>query len=157
MSGSALQTRSTAEKGTGAGDPAAQAWALLRMLFGRQRRQFLIAASQLELHPGQAGALLTLTPEEPMPMNELAAQLACDNSNVTGIVDRLESRGLVARQPYERDRRVKHVVLTSAGKRMRRQILARVGRPPAGFAELSAAEHRQLRDLLQRVIGCDEL
>lgn len=134
-------------------NPGDEAWALLRLLFGRQRRQFLIAASELALHPGQAGALLTLTPETPMPMNELAGQLACDNSNVTGIVDRLESRGLVARRPYEPDRRVKHVVLTSAGKRMRRQILARVGQPPAGFAELSAAEHRQLRDVLQRVIG----
>ena len=32
-------------------------------------------------------------------MHELATMLACDNSNVTGIVDRLEARGLVARQP----------------------------------------------------------
>ena len=51
-----------------------------------------------------------------LPMNELAALLACDNSNVTGLVDRLEARGLVTRQPSPEDRRVKHIVLTDAGR-----------------------------------------
>lgn len=144
----------TAVQRRGSLEPAAvEAWALLRTLLGHQRRGFLIAAAELELHPAQAGALLTLEPEQPMPMNELAAELACDNSNVTGIIDRLESRGLVARRPYAQDRRVKHVVLTAPGKRLRRQILARVGEPPPGFARLSTAEHVQLRDLLARVVG----
>jgi MarR family transcriptional regulator, organic hydroperoxide resistance regulator len=128
---------------------AGQAWDLLRTLFGRQRRRFLIAASELNLHPAQAGALLQLA--SPLPMNELAAALACDNSNVTGLVDRLEARGLVARQPSADDRRVKHVVLTSAGRRLRDRLLDRVGRIPPGLADLSLAEQRQLRDLLRRV------
>ena len=78
--------------------------------------------------------------------------LACDNSNVTGLVDRLETRGLVARRPAPEDRRVKHVVLTSAGMSMRTELLDRVGRPPAGFKRLSAAEQRQLYELLHRVV-----
>ena len=41
-----------------------------------------------------------------MPMGRLAETLACDASNVTGLVDRLESRGLVRRQPSAADRRV---------------------------------------------------
>ena len=127
--------------------PAAEAWTELRSLFGQQRRRFLGAASELDLHPAQAGALLQLT--SPLPMNELAAMLACDNSNVTGLVDRLEARGLVARQASHEDRRVKHIVLTEAGARLREQLLERVGRPPAGFARLSRAEQRQLRDLLR--------
>ena len=85
-------------------------------------------------------------------MTELAAMLACDNSNVTGLVDRLEARGLVLRRPAREDRRVKHVVLTSAGMRMRTRLLERVGRPPAGFERLSADEQRQLYDLLHRVV-----
>ena len=85
-------------------------------------------------------------------MNELAAMLACDNSNVTGLVDRLEARGLVARQASPEDRRVKRIVLTAAGSRMREELLARVGRPPAGFERLTAAEQRQLRDLLRRIV-----
>lgn len=130
---------------------AAEAWACVLTLLGHQRRRFLIAASELELHPAQAGALLQLA--APLPMNELAAVLACDNSNVTGLVDRLEARGLVSRQANPGDRRVKRVVLTASGTRLREQLLERVGQPPVGFERLSPAEQRQLRDLLRRVVG----
>jgi DNA-binding MarR family transcriptional regulator len=132
---------------------AAEAWAELRTLLGQQRRRFLIASSTLDLHPAQAGALLQLA--SPRPMNELAAVLACDNSNVTGLVDRLEARGLVARQANPADRRVKRVALTTAGTRMREQLLDIVGRPPAGFERLSRAQQRQLRDLLHLIAEAD--
>lgn len=132
--------------------PAGEAWEALRTLLGQQRRRFLIVASELDLHPAQAGALLQLEPGQPRPMHELASLLACDNSNVTGIIDRLEARGFVARQVYEHDRRVKHVILTALGEDLRDQMIARVGRPPAGLAKLSAAEQRRLRDLLRRVV-----
>ena len=123
---------------------------MVRTLLGQQRRRFLIAASEFDLHPAQAGALLQLA--SPLPMHELAALLACDNSNVTGLIDRLEARGLVTRQPSTDDRRVKHVILTAAGRSLREQMLARVGRPPRGFEELSADEQRQLAQLLRKVL-----
>jgi DNA-binding MarR family transcriptional regulator len=125
---------------------------VLRGLLAQQRRRFVAAASALDLHPAQAGALLQMDPDQPRPMHELAALLACDNSNVTGIIDRLEARGLVARRPYEQDRRVKHVVLTSQGSELRDRLLERVGQPPSGLERLSVAEQRQLRDLLRRVV-----
>jgi len=131
------------------GSLAEEAWALVRTLLRQQRRQFLIAASELDLHPAQAGALLQLA--SPLPMNELAALLACDNSNVTGLIDRLEARGLVTRQASPHDRRVKHVVLTEAGRRQRERLLDLVGHPPQGFERLSLAEQRQLRDLLRKM------
>src|SRR3984957_13133488 len=95
--------------------PADEAWGILLGLLSTGRRRFLAVASELDLHPAQAGALLRMEPETPMPMHELATILACDNSNVTGIVDRLEARGLVTRRPYAPDRRVKHIALTPAG------------------------------------------
>jgi DNA-binding MarR family transcriptional regulator len=131
--------------------PADEAWTLLRTLFGQQRRRFLIAASELDLHPAQAGALLQLA--TPLPMNELASLLACDNSNVTGLIDRLEARDLVTRRASPSDRRVKHVVLTDAGRELRARLLDRVGHPPAGFERLTAAEHRQLRDLMRKLLA----
>jgi DNA-binding MarR family transcriptional regulator len=131
--------------------PADEAWTLLRTLFGQQRRRFLIAASELDLHPAQAGALLQLA--TPLPMNELASLLACDNSNVTGLIDRLEARDLVTRQPSPYDRRVKHVVLTDAGRELRARMLDRVGQPPVGFERLTSAEHRQLRDLMRKLLA----
>lgn len=130
--------------------PAAEVWGLLRSLFGQHRRRFLIAASELDLHPAQAGALLQLA--SPLPMNELAAVLGCDNSNVTGLIDRLEARGLVARRPSAEDRRVKQVVLTANGRRMRQRMLARVGPPTDGLDRLTVSEQGQLRDLLRRVL-----
>jgi len=130
---------------------AAEAWEMLRTLFGQHRRRFLIAASELELHPAQAGALLQLA--TPLPMNEVATRLACDSSNVTGLVDRLEARGLVTRAARPDDRRVKHIVLTPDGQRVRDRLLDRVGRPPEELRRLSSPEQRQLRDLLRRALG----
>ena len=128
-------------------------WSLLRMLFGQHRRSFLIAASALDLHPAQAGALMQLA--SPLPMSELASQLGCDSSNVTGLVDRLEARNLVARQPSFDDRRVKHVVLTEAGRAMRQRMLDQIGQAPDGFERLSADEQQVLRDLLRRALEED--
>jgi MarR family transcriptional regulator, organic hydroperoxide resistance regulator len=135
----------------GSTEAVAEIWSLLRMLFGQHRRRFLIAASELDLHPAQAGALMQLS--SPLPMSELAGRLGCDSSNVTGLVDRLEARGLVARQPSFEDRRVKHVVLTQDGEALRERMLAQMGEAPAGFERLSAAEQRQLRALLRRALG----
>lgn len=128
-------------------------WSLLRMLFGQHRRSFLIAASELDLHPAQAGALMQLS--SPLPMSELASRLGCDSSNVTGLVDRLEAGRLVSRRPSFDDRRVKHVVLTEAGQAMRQRMLDHVGHAPEGFGRLSAEEQRLLRDLLRRAVQDD--
>ena len=142
--GTAITTEPTVES------PAAEVQELLRTLFGRQRRRFLIAAAELDLHPAQAGTLLQLS--SPLPMNELASRLGCDNSNVTGLIDRLEARKVVTRQPESHDRRIKLVVLTAAGHRLRRELLDRLRQPLDDLAGLSEAEQRQLRDLLRRAL-----
>jgi DNA-binding MarR family transcriptional regulator len=89
--------------------------------------------------------------EEPMPMGELAKVLVCDNSNVTWITDRLEERGLVERRPAERDRRVKLLVLTPEGRRVREEIQARLSEPPPAIKGLPRADQRLLREILKRV------
>jgi MarR family transcriptional regulator, organic hydroperoxide resistance regulator len=134
-------------------EPLTQVWGLFRSLFRQHRRRFLIAAAELDLHPAQAGALLQL--DSPLPMTELAALLGCDNSNVTGLIDRLEARGLVTRQPSSQDRRVKHVVLTATGRKMRDRMLTQVGRPTRGFERLTPDQQLQLADLLRQVIDED--
>ena len=121
----------------------------MRLLFRQHRRRFLIAAAELELHPAQAGALLQL--EEPLSMNHLAGELGCDNSNVTGLVDRLEARGLVARRADPEDRRVRQVVLTAAGRRTRERLLKRIGQPMGDLSCLSNDEQSQLLELLRKV------
>jgi DNA-binding MarR family transcriptional regulator len=135
-----------------ASPPAAvEAWRTMRDLMLRQRSAMLTIAAEFELSPPQLFALRALEPGRHAPMSGLAGILRCDASNVTGIVDRLEDRGLVERRAAPHDRRVKHLVLTEAGAALRERLVARMDEPPEGFRELSAAEARVLRDLLRKV------
>jgi MarR family transcriptional regulator, organic hydroperoxide resistance regulator len=88
----------------------------------------------------------------PQKMSDLAQVLFCDNSNVTGIVDRLEERGLVRREAAEGDRRVKLLVLTEEGNRVREEITKRMAEPPAAIASLSETDQKALRDILKRAL-----
>jgi MarR family transcriptional regulator, organic hydroperoxide resistance regulator len=142
-----------ADQATSATSAAAEAWALIQRLLGPQRRRFMALASEYELSPPQLGALKALDPDDPLAMSELAGILGCDNSNVTGIVDRLEHRGLVERRPAAHDRRVKLLALTDEGRALRDALSERLHAPPAELAALSGEDQRTLRDLLQRALG----
>ena len=84
-------------------------------------------------------------------MRQLAEWLSCEPSNVTGIVDGLERRGLVTRRSDPNDRRVKQVVLTAEGKRRRTELQARSHAQATALFALSGTERTHLRDLLRRV------
>jgi MarR family transcriptional regulator, organic hydroperoxide resistance regulator len=127
---------------------ASEAWMLLQRIAFSQRPAFVSAAREFDLLPPHVIALRSL--ERPIPMGGLARLLACDNSNVTGIIDRLEERGLVERRPAERDRRVKLVALTPAGKRLKEGVEARMAEPPPPIEALSPEDQRALRDILRR-------
>ncbi|MEU1459205.1 MarR family transcriptional regulator [Streptomyces sp. NPDC005727] len=101
---------------------------------------------------GPQARLLSLLSLEPLPMRKLAHKLKCEPSNVTGIVDRLESRGLAERRPDPTDRRVKLAAATDEGRRVARDLREglRFAREP--LAGLSAEERRTLRDLLRRML-----
>ncbi|MFF0778972.1 MULTISPECIES: MarR family transcriptional regulator [unclassified Streptomyces] len=101
---------------------------------------------------GPQARLLSLLSLEPLPMRKLAQRLKCEPSNVTGIVDRLESRGLAERRPDPADRRVKLAAATDEGRRVARDLREglRFAREP--LAGLSAEERRSLRDLLRRML-----
>jgi DNA-binding MarR family transcriptional regulator len=131
---------------------ACRAWELLTRLFFTQRGQLPSLASQLNLSPVQCHVLHLMQPDEPIPMGRLAETLACDASNVTGLVDRLESRGLIVRRASPDDRRVKVLVLTPTGTRLREQLHKRMADPPDPFHRLSEAEQRSLVKILERLL-----
>ncbi|MEU6557908.1 MarR family transcriptional regulator [Streptomyces sp. NPDC046915] len=101
---------------------------------------------------GAQARLLSLLSLEPLPMRKLAQKLKCEPSNVTGIVDRLEHRGLVERRPDPADRRVKLAAATDEGRRVARELREglRFAREP--LAGLSDEERLALRDLLRRML-----
>lgn len=78
------------------------------------------------LSPSQFNILnLVVDAPEGLSQTELSRELLVHRSNVTGLVDRLESRGLVERRDLAGDRRAYRVVLTPAGRRLVQKILPR--------------------------------
>jgi MarR family transcriptional regulator, organic hydroperoxide resistance regulator len=129
-----------------ASSTAGEAWDALASLV--YPPPFLAIAQESGLRPASFGALRVL--DEPRTMSEIAEFLRCDNSNVTGIVDGLETRGLAERTASASDRRVKLIALTAEGRRLRARLMREARKPPAWLDALSAADQRTLRDVLRR-------
>jgi MarR family transcriptional regulator, organic hydroperoxide resistance regulator len=130
----------------------ADAWQLLLELFFSHRAQLPPVAAELDLSPAQCHLLHLIEPGRPIPMGQLADTLACDASNVTGLVNRLESRGLVRRRPSAQDRRVRVLDLTPDGARLRQLLLDRMTTPPPALARLSPRERQLLVRILTRLV-----
>ncbi len=128
---------------------AAEATELLYELIAAHKRAFHALAKEHGLSPQQAATLWHLVPGEGMPMSAIAELLVCDASNVTGIVDKLETRGLAQRGQAE-DRRVKVLTLTEPGEELRSMMRERLLSPPEWLVQLPRDDQRVLRDILRR-------
>lgn len=140
------EARKDVAKSEGGEDAAREAWRLLAPLV--YPPPFLHIGREHDLRPPAFGVLRML--DRPRPMGEIAAHLHCDNSNVTGIVDGLEERGLARRERAEHDRRVRLIALTAEGARLRRRLMKAVEEPPAWMQGLSPGDQRALREILAR-------
>ena len=132
---------------------ACSAWRLMVQFYFTQRAHLPPVAAELDLSPAQCHVLHRIEPGRPIPMGQLAETLACHASNVTGLINRLESRGLVRRRPSDADRRVKVLDLTPTGARLRTLMLARMTTPPVAIIRLSAGEQRALVRILSRLLS----
>jgi DNA-binding MarR family transcriptional regulator len=115
------------------------------------------AAFEQAAHPaGLSGAqacLLVQLSRGSRTMGQLAAELACDASNVSQLVGRLEGRGLVVREPDPVDRRSRRVSITDAGVVATRDVEARFDLPSTALARLNEDEREQLSTLLTKAFG----
>ena len=132
------------------GTAAQEAWGLFWKIFSEDKRRRMAIFAGLGLSPMQAQALMGLEPGTPLPMSTLAERMHCDNSNVTGIADRLEASGAIERRPAEHDRRIKTLVLTPEGERLRAEVERRMSEPPPPIAQLPEEDAVQLREILAR-------
>ncbi len=82
------------------------------------------ASRELGLTPQQAELLCAAM--RPTPVGDLARLLHCDRSNVSRLVDRAATRGLLKRRGEQRDGRVSTIELTPAGQRLATRFLARL-------------------------------
>ncbi|MEV6582398.1 MarR family transcriptional regulator [Streptomyces sp. NPDC051582] len=125
---------------------------LIGSVVARYHEEYEDAAASHQLTGAQA-RVLNLLSLEPMPMRRIAQQLKCEPSNITGIVDRLESRGLVERRPDPADRRVKLAAPTQEGLQTADRLRESLDFAREPLAGLSTAERAALRDLLKRMLG----
>ncbi|GAA3508264.1 DNA-binding MarR family transcriptional regulator [Streptosporangium album] len=126
--------------------------ALIGEITARYNAEYERAAVRHRLTALQAKALM-LVAAESLPMRRIASTFNCDPSNVTGIVDRLERRGLVRREPSPTDRRVKNITPTDRGRQVVDDLRGSLGFAAAPLGALNEAERVQLRDLLRRMIA----
>ncbi|MEV7419500.1 MarR family transcriptional regulator [Streptomyces sp. NPDC089919] len=125
---------------------------LIASVVARYHEEYEHAAASHQLTGAQA-RVLGLLALEPMPMRHIAQKLKCEPSNVTGIIDRLETRGLAERRPDPADRRVKLAAATDEGVRTAGELRESLGFAREPLAALSTEERTVLRDLLQRMLG----
>lgn len=130
---------------------AALAERVWRLMF-----DFLIASGEQRskslgrrgLTPNDSRALSTLDAKEGRSMRALADAWECDASNATWVVDRLEKLGLAERTTVEHDRRLKLVVLTTAGQKLKAELMREFYQPPAKLLKLD----REALEALQRAL-----
>lgn len=125
---------------------------LIGEVVSRYHEEYDEAAAQHALTGAQA-RVLGLLSTEAMPMRRIARKLKCEPSNITGIVDRLEARGLVERQPDPADRRVKLAAATEDGRRTAARLRESLDFAREPLGELTDDERTALRDLLRRMLG----
>jgi DNA-binding MarR family transcriptional regulator len=121
-------------------------------------RRFHEVLRPLELEPGEFALLRAVAASEGEAQNALAERLRISPSWMVAIVDELEQRELLERRPHARDRRVRNLHLTAAGKKLLRQAERQAERFDKQVADqLGEAELQQLLDLLDRVAAGLEL
>lgn len=104
------------------------------------------------LNARELAVLLLLAGREPESQQQAAGRLGVDRTTMVGLLDALERKGLVARQPDPGDRRRNVVGLTDAGHQTLEQARAASDEAERQLlGELSETEARQLRELLRRV------
>ena len=127
------------------------AWEPLLRIIQHERTRWLAVWPSLGLTAPQGFTLLNLVRRGPGPMSALAEALQCDASNITGLVDKLEARGLIERRPDPQDRRVKVLAVTPAGHELYGQIQQRIGDPPEFLLGLTRSELAALAAALAKL------
>lgn len=96
----------------------------LLMLMVYSKRNMYEALEKHDMTPVQGTLLLLFEPDEGKSMHSMSRLMGCDASNITGLVDRLESQNLIERTVDPNDRRVKLIKLTKKGEHCRLEVLA---------------------------------
>jgi DNA-binding MarR family transcriptional regulator len=129
-------------------------WLLMQVMF-QAKHSLSDIADKYGISTMQLNTLMMLRENEPLAMNILSNHFMCDASNVTGIADRLESQGFVARQNHPTDRRSKLIAITENGLELREKILSETVTAQTARLNpvLDESERAILRVLLEKILN----
>lgn len=106
----------------------------------------------LELRPVEFSILVLLDANREVTQSQLAQALGVAAPNMTGILRRLEGRGLIERLRSEADKRMQFIALSAAGRQLLADAVASgKGMDKAWLARLSRAEQAMLFELLVKL------
>ncbi len=106
-----------------------------------------------EITPPQFEVLLTLWDEDGIALSALGKRLARDGPTITGIIDRMERKQLVARKRNSSDRRCIQVVLTAKAKGMKQEMTKRLRDSLQNIVgDLTQVEMSQLESILTKML-----
>ena len=98
--------------------------------------------------------LMLLLANEAMAPKRLAALLSLTAPALTMVLDRMQDKGLIRRQPNPLDGRSHHIRLTAEGGRLARKLEPEARAMEAQLLQnLSRAEHAMLIELLVKAAG----
>lgn len=118
---------------------------------------FMDEAQALDLTPVQFAALAAAQRQAGMDQRTLARAIGFDTSTTGGVIDRLEARGLLRRQPAPEDRRVRRIHLTAGGEALLAQATpAMLKAQQRIVGPLGPAEQAQFIGLLKTLVAAHE-
>jgi DNA-binding MarR family transcriptional regulator len=125
---------------------------LLAQVGARAAQEFARLLAPLKLSPADAGILRVVLRTPGISQQNLAKMLGMHASRLVSVIDALQARGLILREPNLQDRRLYSLRLTTAGDEMM-QSIGEVARSQNELmcAGLEADERAQLTSLLEKI------
>ena len=113
-----------------------------------------VAAAGYELTSVQFAALTVIAAQPGLDQATLAREISFDRATTGGVIERLETKGLIRREVSTQDRRARLLYLERAGEEMLEQVmpLAREAQR-AMLAGLSASERHALLELISKALS----
>jgi DNA-binding MarR family transcriptional regulator len=108
-------------------------------------------AASFRVAPSDLLALVKL--DGVVTMKELAHRMGCDASFITSVADALERHGLAKREPSQRDRRVKNLVLTPEGRLAKERLMGELAERMPWCYALDDEERQCLLGLLKKMLN----
>ncbi len=135
-------------------DPMGETFDLIAAIAKRTERLVTRTVAEAGLTPAQYLVVANLPDKGGRPLGEMADILRCSPSTVTGVVDTMEKKELVAREPNPQDRRSHLLVLTPKGRMLRKSTPGLEDFYEGCTMGITKAEFERLRDMLLRLDAC---